>query len=108
MSATTRYYNANLRKIASHSAPRAKLGSGLLALMLVAGAIIGGYEVHLALQPGPVIRHDLIHAGRAVSRLSWSTPPNRVRQIVSGYFEDYRASVDASGFPAQVTVTLND
>ena len=90
MSATTRYYNANLRKIASHSAPRAKLGSGLLALMLVAGAIIGGYEVHLALQPGPVIRHDLIHAGRAVSGLSWSTPPNRVRQIVSGYFEDYR------------------
>jgi hypothetical protein len=105
---TVRYHNANFTKIASLTAWRAERWRRLLALMLFGGVIIGGYQVHLILQPGKAIRHDLIHAARAVSRLPWSTPPNRVRQMVSGYFADYRASVDASGFPAHVTVTLND
>jgi hypothetical protein len=105
----TRSHTANPTRVASANARGAAIGTRLLGAMLIAGAVIGGYEALLALEsPGKVIRHDLIRAGWAVSGLRWSMPSDRVRQIVSGYFSDYRASVDAAGFPAYVTVTLHD
>src|ERR1700746_3754182 len=76
---------------------------------LVAGTIIGGFEGHRALEsPGQVIRRELIHAGSEIAALPWSTPSERVRQGVVRHFLSYRATVDAAGFPAYVTVTLND
>jgi hypothetical protein len=109
MSTMTRYRTINSTRVASANVRGAAIGTRLLGAMLIAGAIIGGYEAFVALEsPGTVIRHDLIRAGRAVSGMSWSMPSDRVRQRVSGYFSDYRASVDAAGFPAYVTVTLHD
>jgi hypothetical protein len=81
----------------------------LLAPMLVAAVLIGGYAAHLAQEsPGAVIRHDLVRAGSAVARLPWSTPTERVGQTTSRYFPSHRATVDARGFPAYVSVTLHD
>jgi hypothetical protein len=96
-------------EVAWAKALAAALGRWVFAPMLVAAALIGGYEAHLALEsPGGVIRHDLIQAGTEVAQLRWSAPRERVRQSVSGHFPGYRASVDAAGFPVYVTVTLND
>jgi hypothetical protein len=109
MTTMTRYQTCNSNRFASANARGAAVGTRLLGAMLIAGAIIGAYEEFPALEsPGKVIRRDLIYAGRAVSGMSWSMPRDRVRQIVFGYFSDYRASVDATGFPAYVTVTLRD
>jgi hypothetical protein len=100
---------ANIGSVESAKAPGAALCRRLLAPMLVAGIIIGGYEVHRALEsPGKVIRHALIQAGSEIAVLPWSTPSERVSQGVLRHFPSYRATVDAAGFPAYVTVTLND
>ena len=105
----TRSHTAHPTRVASANARGTAVSTRLLAAMLVVGAIIGGYEAILALEsPGKIIRRDFIYAGRAVSGMSWSMPRDRVQQIVSGYFSDYRASVDATGFPAYVTVTLRN
>jgi hypothetical protein len=81
----------------------------LLALLLVAGVLIGGYETYLGwASPGALIHHDLVRAGAEVASLPWSTPIERVQQTVSRDFPGYRARADASHFPAYVTVTLQD
>jgi hypothetical protein len=82
----------------------------LLVPVLIAAVILtGAYEAHLALQsPGAIIRHGLVRAGVEVADLAWSTPTARVQQTVSQHFPDYRATVDAARFPADVTVTLHD
>jgi hypothetical protein len=100
---------ANTGSVESAKAPGAPLYRRLLAAMLVAGTIIGGFEVHRSLEsPGRVIRDALIQAGSAIAALPWSTPSESVRQRVLRHFPSYRATVDAAGFPAYVTVTQND
>jgi hypothetical protein len=80
-----------------------------LAPMLVMSLLVGAYALRIEMEPpGLVIRHDLAHAGSAVARLPWATPNVEVQQAVSGYFRGYRASVDATGFPAYVVVTLHN
>jgi hypothetical protein len=81
----------------------------LLAMMLAAGVLGGGYALQLALEtPGQVIRHDLTRAAAELARLPTLMPSDRVEQTLSRYFAGYRASVDATGFPASVSVTLRD
>jgi hypothetical protein len=81
-----------------------------LLLMLLAACVLGsGYALQQALEtPGQVIRHDLTRAAASVARLPTFMPSDRVEQTVSGYFPGYRARVDATGFPASVSVTLWD
>ena len=86
-----------------------RLGRQLFASVVAAGLLIGGYEAQRALEPpGEVIRDELIYAGSDVARLAWSTPGKRVQQSVSRYFSNYPATVDPTGFPTYVTVTLHD
>ena len=81
----------------------------LVAPVLAAGVLVGVYEAHLALgSPGAVLRGDLARSGKEVADLAWSTPAERVRQSVARDFPGYRATVDASHFPAYVSVTLHD
>jgi hypothetical protein len=80
-----------------------------LVPVLLAAALIGGYEVHRAWEtPGRVIRHDLIHAGSDLAALPWLTPRDDVRRIVLRHFPSYRATADVADFPSAVTVTLHD
>jgi hypothetical protein len=85
------------------------LARRLLAPVLIAGVLAGGYELHLALEsPGEVIRHDLTRAAARVASLPSLMPRERVQQTLSRYFPRYHATIDASGFPADVAVTLLD
>jgi hypothetical protein len=89
------------------------LGAGLrhwvLPSVLATALLFGGYEAYHSQQlRGARIRHELARAGAHVSTLAWSTPIDRVEQVVSRQFPGYRVSVEASHFPAYVTVTLHD
>lgn len=95
---------ASVRTIARQWRARA----WVLAPVLVALALAAGYQAMSALEtPGSVIRHELVAAGAATARLSWSTPLDDVQQRVAQPFVHYRATVDPRGFPAYVKVTLH-
>jgi len=77
--------------------------------MLLAGLVIVLCTAYFGLRsPGEVIRHDLARAGSEVARLPASTPKELVQQALSRNFSDYRARIDATGFPGHVLVTLPD
>jgi hypothetical protein len=102
----------------SHDAPTfkvahvrvgARLRRWILSSVLAAALLIGGYEAYRGLEShGAIIRHDLARAGGEVASLSWSTPRERVAQAVYRRFPGYQVTVEASGFPAYVMVTLHD
>jgi hypothetical protein len=81
----------------------------VLASVLAMALLIGGYEAYHGQElRGVLIRHDLARAGAHVAALGWSTPTDRVEQIVVRQFPGFWASAEASHFPAYVTVTLHD
>ena len=74
---------------------------------LVAAAILGAYQLFLALQsPGQVIRRELIAAGAEMRSMPWRTSPDRIREGIQRHFAGYSVTVDPAGFPAYAKVTL--
>ena len=109
MSISTFSLDSHSAALASVKPLAAALGRWLLVVMMAAGVLAAGYAPQLALEtPGQVIRHDLTRAAARVARLPSFMPSERVEQTVSRYFPGYRGSVDATGFPASVSVTLRD
>ena len=86
----------------------ARWGGWMFAPLAIA-MLIAGDEIHIALRtPGDVIRHELIAAGSELERLSWSTPSDSVQHSIARHFTGHGATVDTTGFPVFVAVTLHD
>jgi hypothetical protein len=84
--------------------PRAARLFALAGLLLAAG-----YQVSLALQsPAHVIRGELQAAAAETAALPWNRSPDQVRAAVAQHFGRRAVGVDATKFPAVVTVTLRD
>ena len=109
MSIWTLSPNSHSTTIAALKQLAAALYPWLLLVTLAACVLGGAYALQQALEtPGQVIRHDLTRAAARLARLPTFMPSDRAAQTLSGYFPGYRASVDATGFPASVSVTLWD
>jgi hypothetical protein len=101
--------NSHSPTLASLKPLAAALARWALAAMLAACVLGGGYALQQVIEtPGQVIRHDLARAAARLAQLPSVMPRDRVEQTISGYFSGYRASIDATGFPASVSVTLRD
>jgi len=77
------------------------LGIGLPAVALA----IGAQQLVLAMQsPGQAIRSNLRDAAAEARTLPMTASPAEVQQAIEPYFAGRTATVDARGFPTQVSV----
>jgi hypothetical protein len=81
---------------------------GLRALALAGVLMAVGYQVSLALQtPAQLIRSELEAAGGETAALPWNRSREQVSAAVTRHFAGRAVSVDATKFPALVSVTLH-
>ncbi len=102
---------------ASAPCPSTALGRGALLARIgrVAGAaallllvFLATHQFVLATQTsGAALRRNLAIAAHAVETLPMTATAERVRRSVERPFEGFSASIDVSGFPAVVGVTLH-
>ena len=89
------------------SGQRVRIGrfAGPAALLLV---FLATHQFVLATQtPGAALRHGLATAARVVETLPMTATAERVKLSVERPLSGFSVSIDASGFPAVVGVTLH-
>lgn len=57
--------------------------------------------------PSEILKADLQTAGATIHNLRWNQPLGQVQKTVAALFSGNSIDVDASAFPARVTVTLH-
>jgi hypothetical protein len=76
-----------------------------LALIALFGVLVA---IPSHATPGNVIRSELASAAADLRDLPWGASANRVRITLARNFRGQRLSIDVSGFPVNVTVTISE
>jgi hypothetical protein len=70
--------------------------------------VIAGQYAALALRsPGAVIKDRLRAAAAELKHAPGTLPDEPSLRVIPGYFRRWRATIDSTGFPTDVTVTLH-
>lgn len=78
------------------------------AAIVIALSLIAVHQIIQATRtPGDIVRADLVAAAEALYALPATATSDRVLGAVASSLRDPRATVDPSGFPLVVTVTLH-
>jgi hypothetical protein len=89
---------------ATLKSPRAR-ASGILGL--IAAAFFGGGLWHVLQSPGQTIRSELAAAAADMKSAPANLRPDELRRDVRRHFLGHAVTVDPSGFPARVAVTIH-